>query len=148
MIQLWALTVDSGPLPGDPLLGEGGGVRHTRWDVITPCNLQEIQGAACSADESVSFCSPSSATHKKRLREAIPLAWCPPGVSPGTISNQLPPWSHVLSLRSGRTDRQSDCPFEGPGTASQHTNLPRFILVRKEPSGAYRAPCTVYLTVY
>lgn len=131
----------------EPLLGEGVGWRHTRWDVITPCNLQEIQGAARSGDESVSFCSPSSATRKKRLREAIPLTRCPPGVSPGTISNQLLPWSHVLSPRSGRTDRQSDCPFGGPGTASQHTNLPRFILVGEEPSGAYGALCTVYLTV-
>lgn len=52
MTQLWAPTVDSGRLPGDPMLGERGGGRQMRWDVITPCNLQEIQAAARSGDES------------------------------------------------------------------------------------------------
>lgn len=52
MTQLRALTLDSGRLPGDPMLGEGGGGRQARWDVITPCNLQEMQGAARRGDES------------------------------------------------------------------------------------------------
>lgn len=73
----------------------------------------------------------------KRFREPILPGWCPPGVSPGTISNQLQPWSHVLSPRSGTTDRQSDCPSYGPGAASQHTSLLRSPLAEREPSGAY-----------
>lgn len=67
----------------------------------------------------------------KRFREPILPGWCPPGVSPGTISNQLQPWSHVLSPRSGTTDRQSDCPSYGPGAASQHTSLLRSPLAEK-----------------
>lgn len=53
MTQLWALTVDSSWLPRDPMLRERGGMRQTRWDVITPCNLEEIHWAALSQDESI-----------------------------------------------------------------------------------------------
>lgn len=53
MTQLWALTVDSSWLPRDPTLRERGGMRQTRWDVITPCNLEEIHWAALSQDESI-----------------------------------------------------------------------------------------------
>lgn len=45
---------------GPPAGWKGVGERHTRWDVITPCNFQEIQGAAGGGDESASSCSPSS----------------------------------------------------------------------------------------
>lgn len=99
----------------------------------------------------VSFCSLSSATLKPLKKGSGKLfrsLGVPQGLVLGPSQNQLPPWSHVLSPRSGRTDRQSDCPFEGPGTASQHRSLLRFVLVGKEPRDAYRALCTVYLTVF
>lgn len=141
MTQLWALTVDSGWLPGGPMLREGGGARRARWDVITPCNLEEIHWAAHSRDESAPLV-PSlhsrrapllAKAWKGRFREPILPGWCPPGVSPGTISNQLQPWSHVLSPRSGTTDRQSDCPSSAiwPRRSQLAHNSPEILLSGK-----------------
>ncbi|CAB1416339.1 unnamed protein product [Pleuronectes platessa] len=70
---------------------------------------------------------------KERFREPILPGRRPPGVSVGTISNQLQPWSHVLSPRRGSADRQAARPVLcGPCTASQRAhNSPENVLSGK-----------------
>lgn len=159
MTQLWALTVDSGWLPGGPVLREGGGTGKTRWDVITPCNLKEIHWAAHSQDESTprvpSLHSPPSPTAcKKPKKRGSEKQFCLVGVPQGLVlgPSQISYSPGAMFFPQGvapQTDSQTARPvLYGPGAASQPAyNSPEILLSGKGAQWSLCWGLCLYLAV-
>ena len=154
MIQLWSLTVDSGWLPGGPLLREGGGTWPTRWDIITPCNLEEIHWAAHILNESLplvlSLCTATKLCcfQKPQMRgweNQFCLVGVPQGFVLGPSQISFSPGA-MFSPKgvAAQTVRLPSCGIR-PGAASQHTTLLRSSFVESELSGAYAEGFTCIL---
>lgn len=160
MTQLWALTVDSGWSPVGPMLWKGGSVRQTRWDVITPCNLEEIHWAAHSQDESILLVPSLSIATKlhclqKPKKRGSENQFCLVGVPQGLVlgPSQISYSPGAMFFPQGvapQTDSQTAHPvLYGPGAASQHTTLLRSSWVERELSGVYaEGSACIWLSVF
>lgn len=102
---------------GIPCWEEGVVQRQTRWDVITPCNLEEIHWAAHSQDESpplvLSLHRQRAVTAcKKPEKRSSENHFCLVGVPQGLVQgpSQLSYSPGAMFFPKERHRRQSDCP--------------------------------------